>query len=180
MNQHFDKHLNVQEFIKDRKPSKIIELGGDTGLNTRKLASVCNVITISDNPMPSDLTPFVEEGKLQWIQGLSQTELKNFPDTSLEFVIVDTDHNYTTLKLELDELNRAMQVGGLVILHDVESFRGRNYNKKFYGSGDPYDSSLMSQGRGYTEALEEEVDAGHWRVIKWVKESHGAAAMEKT
>mgnify|MGYP003629093927 CR=1 FL=1 len=182
MHQHFDKNLNVKNILSRCKPSTIIELGGLNGANTLQLLTMGNVVTISDNKMPQNLSYFVNKGKLKWIQALSFNALKEFDDDSIQFASVDTDHNYTTLKLELIELKRAVKKGGVVVLHDVEAFKHRN-NQHYtleYANGDPYDYSAMTQGLSYTSALIEEIQDGEWELLDWSVESNGAAAIIKT
>jgi len=191
MHNHFNKNLNVKELIEKHKPEKIVELGADKGGNTVQLLTLAKVLTITDNSVPSgenreSLARAIANGNLEWVQGVSFNELKNYDDNSMTFVSVDTDHNYMTLKLELDELYRTVKTGGIVVIHDVEKFRGINKihtafrNQQKYGNGKKYDMNLMSsEGPGYTSALLEQVEEGRWKIIKWVKESCGAAAIEK-
>ncbi|HHZ95255.1 MAG TPA: class I SAM-dependent methyltransferase [Flavobacteriales bacterium] len=182
MHQHFHKNLNVKNILSRYKPSTIVELGGLNGANTLQLLTMGKVITISDNKMPDKLSPFVKKGELKWIQALSFNALKSFADGSIEFASVDTDHNYTTLKLELIELKRAMKKDGVVVLHDVETFKNRN-NQHYtleYANGEPYNFALMTQGHSYTAALTEEIQEGEWKLLDWSEASNGAAAIIKT
>ena len=189
MHNHFDKNLNVKDLIEQNKPEIIIELGAAWGENTIQLVTMAKVITITDNsisgPNAKALKAAISKGDLEWIQAISFEKLKEYPRDSMSFVSIDTDHNYMTLKLELDELYRTVRDDGIVVMHDVEMCRGENRlqkslkRSKKYGSGEAYDMELLTKGPGYTEALLEQVDQGRWEIIRWSEESCGAAAIRK-
>ena len=95
MNQHFDRHLCVRDFILEHRPKLIVECGGAEGANTLKILSLQSLypfqlITISDNASP------LEKGikNFTWKRGISYQELCRFDDATIDLCIIDTDHNY--------------------------------------------------------------------------------------
>ena len=77
-------------------------------------------------------------------------------------------------------LNKKLKSGGIVVMHDTESYRHSSGSMAGYGTGDPYPPEIKENiGKGMREALEEEVAAGHYKIIRETEEANGAAAIMK-
>ena len=119
MHRHFDKHLNLKALIKEHQPKTVLELGANRGENTTKLIYLAEelgyelIVVSPEFPtwmqgMPDgsiDIKRAVfEHDQLEWIYGVSYVELPKMDEGSIDFCILDTDHNYWTLEKELLEL----------------------------------------------------------------------------
>lgn len=197
MNQHFDQYLNVKELILSRKPKVIVECGMATGDNTKKILSLSDkfnfkLITISDDPNKDEVNLRVSgswENKFpnfEFIHGVSYLELDKFKDNSIDFCLIDTDHNYWTVKKELEVLHPKLNVNGVVCLHDTQTYRkntGGIYEGG-YKTSDVYPKKEIqseankgkAMGHGIFEFL---ADRHEYIVLKESVESHGAMALEK-
>jgi hypothetical protein len=184
MKQHWDANLNVKELMQIYKPTLFVELGADVGHNTDQLVAFQKIqpfklITISDGIMPER---FANLPNYEWVYGISYINLKKFEDKSIDFCSIDTDHNYWTLKEELNILNSKMKTGGVVVMHDTEYFRYANWVYGFYFSGADYplEEVVSAKNKSYTAAIEEALERKEYTLLKEVKESCGAMAVIKT
>lgn len=225
MHNHFDQYLNVKALIEEARPNTVLELGAANGDNTEKLLHLADelgyrLIVISpEYPRSMEL----EEGSedivdririklfryehplLTWLYSISYVELSNMEDDSIDFCIIDTDHNYWTLQQELTELKRVMIPGGIVAIHDTESFANRNgtMNLGYFNTidkiievRDVMDNScrikeakttwdgidypledILKEERPFKQAIEDTVP--DWEVLSESTESQGAMALRK-
>lgn len=173
MNTHFDQHLNVKALILKYQPKFILECGAGSGENTRKLLSLKDkigfrLVVINDGPQ--------EIAGAEWVNGVSYKEIPKYPGVDL--CLIDTDHNYWTLREELKALEGVMPSGGLVILHDTETFgRESGFMHGFYSVKADYPLEEMrkaSEGKGLRDAVEE---SEHFRILREVPDSQGAMAL---
>lgn len=182
MKNHWDRNLNVSQLVKEHKPKLIVELGGGGGDNTDQYIELqktlhFKMITISDGNMPER---YKGNDDFQWIFGISYLELPKFPDHSIDFCSIDTDHNYWTLYKELEILNDKMKVGGMVVMHDTESYRNQSGVMMSYLHGDDYPRGITeNQHIGMRQALQDHLDCGNYKLIKETKDSCGACAIIK-
>lgn len=179
MNNHFDQHLNVKALIEELKPKLIVECGAGSGENTRKILTLqpelgFRLVVVNDG-IPSGVPIGAE-----WVCGVSYLELEKFADGSIDLCLIDTDHNYYTLKRELDALRPKLRQGGIVALHDTVTFGAESGKMTSYYAADavyPYDLIEEGEkaGKSLLAAIEESKDA--YSVVKESAESHGAMAL---
>jgi len=191
MNTHFDKYLNTRELIINKRPKLIVEIGIYTGENTRKIMSLYedikfNLVMIDDCLwMKEDLRNFFKkypEDCHRFISGISYLKLRVFERESIDFCFIDSDHNYYTCKKELDALHPRLAPGGIVCLHDTESFGRKGGIMDCYGSGEEYPIEEIKKtlNKGIKDAIEDFIkDHQDYKVIGFSKESNGAIALQK-
>lgn len=183
MHNHWTKGLCLEDLILERKPSMIVECGAGNGDLTKKLASLidvypCEVSVISDHIVNG------LDDRIHWFEGLSYEFLSSFPDNSIDLCIIDTDHNYWTLMKEFSAVFNKMKEGGLIALHDVETFYHDTGMALSYWDGKPYPreaiESYASYG-GLGDALMEFLHTWkmNYKLVSFTTESHGAALIEK-
>lgn len=183
MHNHFSQYLNLKSFILEKRPKVIVECGAGSGELTRKICSLWNIYdfdfhVISDTPVPG-LDP-----KIKWVQGLSYDALKIFPNETIDLCIIDTDHNYWTLAKELQAVVSKIKEGGLIALHDVETFYHDTGMALSYSSGETYpreEIERMASLGGLGDALIAFLNSERlgWKLLAFNRESHGAAVIEK-
>lgn len=193
MNQHFEKYLNFKKLLIERMPKVVVEMGVADGKNTRYLMDIrpqigFKLYSISDAHMDEGALQIGPDGsnktRFEWINDLSYRALKRFKDGEIDFLFIDTDHNYHTMKLELEAAKNKMSVNGIIVMHDTVSFRKKTGKAFIYGTGDPYPIKEVNQyeekGLGMTDAiwdfLKENPD---FTVLKEDLNSHGAMAIKK-
>ena len=183
MHNHFDQYLNLKQWILNRGPKVVVECGAGKGELTRKLSSLIDqcgfeLHVISDAPISG-----LDE-RIQWKTGLSYKALNDFPAGSIDICIIDTDHNYWTLTKELSVLFDRMSEGGLIAMHDVETFYHDTGMAMSYWDGEEYPKEEIekcaSQG-GLGDALIDFLQHKHmnFKLLAYTAESHGAAMIEK-
>lgn len=100
----------------------IVEVGAKEGFNTKKLIEICNKkntkLSVID-PFPNfNVFKFQKElGNFDLYEGLSLDELPNIQN--YDVVLLDGDHNYYTLKSELELIAKTCEEFPLVFFHDV-------------------------------------------------------------
>lgn len=183
MHNHFDQFLNLRKIILEKKPMVIVECGAGDGELTRKIASLLDDY-IFDFHVISDKKIEGLDPRVEWMTDLSYEALKKFPKGGIDLCIIDTDHNYWTLREELRVLNDRISEGGLIALHDVETFYHDTGMALAYWNDKPYPKeeieALASQG-GLGDAMIMFLasDNMHWKLFAYHRESHGAAVLEK-
>jgi hypothetical protein len=182
MHNHFDKHLNLKALILERRPRTIVECGAGTGELTRLIAELKSVYdfayhVISDRPI---------EGvdSVLWHSGLSYDVLKTFEDLSIDLCIIDTDHNYWTLMKEFEAVFHKMSDGGLIALHDVETFYHDTGMALSYGDGTTYPKEEIekyAQYGGIGAAMIDflQLKKMDYKLIGYTVASHGAAVIQR-
>ncbi len=183
MYEHFDKYLNLKAWILERKPKVIVECGAGNGDMTRLLATVldeypCELHVISDY--------FVEglDPRIQWISGLSYEALKEFPDDFIGLCLIDTDHNYWTLMHEFVALFNKIEEGGLIALHDVETFYHDTGMALSYANDKPYPKEDIEKWARYGGVGDAMIDfllhqKMKYKLLAYHRENHGAALIER-
>lgn len=182
MHNHFDKNLNLKSWILSRGSRTIVECGAGTGELTRQLSTMItsgtDVYVISDKKIPG------LDSRIHWKTGLSYNLLKDFPDNSIDLCVIDTDHNYWTLMTELEAVKPKIAEGGLIALHDVETFYYDTGMALSYSTGEAYPKELIESyaPRGSLGiALLQFLSENKWdfKLLAFTHESHGAALIEK-
>jgi len=180
---HFSENLNLKELILERLPKTIVECGAGDGELTRKLETLLDVYpfelhVISDKPVEG-LDP-----RINWIHGLSYKSLEEFKNNSIDLCIIDTDHNYWTLMKELAALFNKITEGGMIAMHDVETFYHDTGMALSYWNDEQYpkeDIEKWASNGGLGDALIWFLNANpfKWKLMAYNKESNGAAVIEK-
>lgn len=182
MQGHFDRNLNLRALILEKRPKVIVECGAGDGLCTKLLAHLkwfydFELHVISDKEIPAI------EGA-QWKTGISYKELAKFPDASIGLCIIDTDHNYWTLRQELMAVSSKMEEGGLIVMHDVEEFYYDTGMGMSYWNDDPYpEKEIMDMVKmgGLGLCLIDFLSQcrGSFKLNRWIPEHFGCAVIEK-
>jgi len=167
------------------------------GDNTKKILSLSDqldfrLVTISDFPSSEEANLYVSGGwdnkfpNFEYRNAISYLEIEKFNDGEIDFCLIDTDHNYWTLKKELEALHPKMSVKGIVCLHDTQTYR-KNTGGIYpggYKTNDKYPlaeiEAEQKKGKGMGHAIFEFLaDRHEYIVLKESVESHGAMALEK-
>ncbi len=182
MHNHFDKNLNLRDWILKRRPRRIVECGagnGELALQVEKLHEFYDF----EYHIISDYRPDNVIGQ-GFHLGLSYNALKEFADQSIDLCIIDTDHNYWTLMKELAVVSQKMTEGGLIALHDVETFYHDTGMAMSYSDDTPYPKDVIleyAKYGGLGDAMIEFLQSQEMRfkLLCFTPESHGAALIEK-
>jgi len=183
MHQHWDKYLNVRSLMRKHKPKFVVELGAGSGNNTSQIVELQNEFPFEMTVINDGHTPEADWlDKVTWINGISYIELPKL-QRWIDFCSIDTDHNYWTLMRELVTLQRHMPKSGIVVMHDTETY-GKVSGHFFKYVTDyeyplPMIESYEKEGKTMSDAIEQIVDLGYFRIIKKSKKSQGAIAMER-
>ena len=219
MHNHFESYLNIKDLLQSYCPNTVLELGANRGENTANLLKASEelgfklTVVSPEYPYWTELSDTnqlhirrcrFEHVNLNWIYGVSYIELSIMDDESIDFCVLDTDHNYWTLEKELIELKRVMSEGGIVAIHDTEEFADRNgvQDLGYFSSVDSIGSysirenvlypsdvkvsrigvdypidKILAEKRPYPQAINDIVP--EWSVVRETKESSGAVALLK-
>lgn len=179
MRNHFDRNIGVRDLILQRRPKYVVELGAGSGDNTRQILSLkeiydFNMITISTGGCPSD----IKADGFKWVDGVSFMELNNIPD-DIEFCSIDTDHNYWTLKKELDILYWKMGRNATIAIHDTESYAKSDGVQFSYDNHTdiPYPVVLVPGKPGLQTAIFEFLLTSDFRLYRHTEQSCGATIL---
>lgn len=185
MKEHFYKYLNLKSLLIDTKPKHVLECGSLDGENTANLISLIPDLGFKLTVISDDLDPNrIDEG-VTYIKGISYTEFPKLPDNSIDFCIIDTDHNYWTLQKELIALHTKLTENALVIMHDVETFYYDTGLAEDYGNGSEYPSKEIEEtglkAGGLGTALIDFLSSNrfNYRLIRWIPEGNGCAVIRK-
>lgn len=181
MHNHFDQHLNLKQIILERKPKVIVECGAGHGDLTRKIASLFDAYSF-DFYVISDKKIDGLDSRIRWVIGLSYEALKEFE--SIDLCIIDTDHNYWTLREELRALDSRIPEGGLIALHDVETFYHDTGMALSYWNDMPYPKEKIEQTANQGSLGDAMInflasDHLHWKMLGYDRHSNGAALLER-
>lgn len=181
---HWTDHSKIKQLILDEKPQHILELGALNGENTANLLSIMpecgfKLTVISDDLDANPSVPGVE-----LIQGVSYEKIPQLQDDSIDLCLLDTDHNYWTLIKELMVLDAKLRVGGLIAIHDVETFYYDTGLADFYADGSDYPAEIIksqatrgSLGTAVIDFLSRY--KFNYRLVRWVPEKDGMAILRK-
>jgi len=182
MHQHFHKYLNVKKIMRERKPKFVLEMGAGSGNNTKQILKLqkewpFEMVVINDGNTPDWIN-----GECRWINGVSYIELPKL-QRWIDFCSIDTDHNYWTLLQELFVLRRNMQKGGVVVMHDTETYGKTSGHFWNYVTDNPYPLEKIEyyekKGKTMSTAISQVTIWAYFKIIKESKASHGAIAMER-
>lgn len=186
MTGHFDTHLKLRDLILAKRPNLIVECGAGNGDCTKLLAHLklwypFELVSITDKRLDEG-----EEWSLEvdWKIGLSYEKLKDFEDKSIGLCIIDTDHNYWTLRTELAALLDKIEEGGLIVIHDVETYYHDTGMAMSYWNGQEYpEKQIMDcipQG-GLGDAVIDFLHdyRGLYKLLWWNPNHHGVAVLER-
>lgn len=183
MQGHFARNLNLRDTILEKRPRVIVEVGAGDGDNTRLLSHLQQFYPF-DLHVISDKVIDGLDPKIKWTTGISYKELPKFPDASIGLCIIDTDHNYWTLRQELVAVAPKMEEGGLIVMHDVDEFYYNTGMGMSYWNDEPYPekeivdmAKLGSVGLCLIDFLS--ARRGSFKLIRWIPEHFGCAVIEK-
>lgn len=161
----------------------IVECGAGNGDLTRLIASLLDTYAFEFTVISDKVIEGLDK-RIHWFTGLSYEVLQSFPNNSIDLCIIDTDHNYWTLREELRALNDRVKEGGLIAMHDVETFYHDTGMALSYWIGKPYpreeiEAMANQGGLGDAMVLFLASDPLHWKLFAYNRESHGGAIIEK-
>ncbi len=115
----------IMEALQVAKATTIVEIGSEYGAFTKVLCERARksggcVITIDPSPQPAAVEFIRAHGSETHFQFLRKTSLEALPGLQADAYIIDGDHNYYTVRRELETIaaNRGREPW-LAILHDV-------------------------------------------------------------
>lgn len=122
------RHWNdtILPIIKKIKPTHIVEVGSDTGINTKNILEYCannNSKLSAIDPNPNfDVVKFKEEygDKFEFFDDLSLNILPFLK--KFEVILLDGDHNWYTIYNELKTIENIYKKNGIypiIFLHDT-------------------------------------------------------------
>ena len=126
----FYNGIKVKNIIDVIKPKLIVEIGIGNGENVMIILSYLakngnnyKLVSISESPTcPIQKIPLFFNDNFFYLSGISYNvlnnkRLPNFP--SIDICIIDSDHNYYTLKKELASLYPLLSNRSVIIMHDM-------------------------------------------------------------
>lgn len=183
MHNHWGQYLNLKDIVLERMPKLVIECGAGNGDLTGMIAQLLDVYDFEFHVI-SDKKIGGLDNRIIWHIGLSYEVLKEFKDESIDLCVIDTDHNYWTLREELRALNDRVKEGGLIAMHDVETFYHNTGMALSYWNDKPYPRKEI-EGMANHGSLGDAMimflasDNLHWKLFAYDRHSHGAAVLEK-
>ena len=183
MKTHFDDHLNIRKFMFERRPKVVVECGAGKGECTQLLSHMMTNYPFELHVISDKRIEGLDD-RIQWHVGLSYEELPKFEDDSIDMCIIDTDHNYWTLKQELEAVDKKLKEGSILMLHDVDEFYHNTGMAMSYWNDSPYPKDKIMEYAlcgGLGDCIIEFLSRFRekYKLIKWVSESYGACAIEK-
>ncbi len=161
--------------IESMAPKHIIEIGADSGINTRNLLHYCKnngCILTSIDPQPSyDVDAYRTEfsGSFQPVFKMSLQAIKEC--SAADIVLIDGDHNWYTVFHELIEIEKAMHKPfPLVLFHDTGWPYGRRdmyydpanipqgYMHKYHKGGLEFGNNKLVEGGGFNPHLHHAIE----------------------
>lgn len=136
-------------------PGGVVEIGADKGFTTRMVSELCHELAVpfvSVDPSPSDGVDDIVGVDHRRITSSEFFKSGQVPAATVW--IVDGDHNYETVAMELEGIAKATASSDcLIFLHDLGWPNGR---RDFWYSLDsaPDDASRMSDGHGVSLDVE--------------------------
>lgn len=186
MHNHWKSYLSFSTALYDtivKDPDAlVVECGAGHGDLTNLLVELKNQFNFRLSVISDNSLDFKD---VDYRVGISYKELEKFPDNSIDFCIIDTDHNYWTLSKELTVIHRKLKNGGMVALHDVSTYYHDTGMALSYWEGSEYPKSeiedIASQYGGLGNALIDFLSAMRfdYKLISFTSESHGAALIKK-
>lgn len=184
MHRHFSQHANVSKMLFESRPKHVLEVGALDGENTRKLQLIQPELGFKLTVISDDVDPKNGESHTAYIQGVSYKVIQCLEDASIDFCIIDTDHNYWTLWAELLALDAKLVTGALVVIHDVTTFYYNTGMADFYADGTAYPADDIKQvaprgslGVAVLDFLSKY--PFNYHLVRWVPEENGCAVIKK-
>jgi hypothetical protein len=183
LHNHWDKHLDLKQLILWKRPSVIVECGAGTGELTRLLASLLDVYPFKLFVISDAKVDGLDE-RINWNSGLSYEMLSSFDDGSIDLCIIDTDHNYWTLMKEFSAIMNKISEGGLIALHDVETFYHNTGMAMSYWDGKPYPKEAIEEHAKFGSLGDAMIDflqmhKLNYKLFAYTPESQGAAILQR-
>ena len=160
-----------------------MECGAGDGSLTRKIAGLMSEYEFEFHVINDKEISGIDD-RIKWINGISYRELEKFNDGSIDLCIIDTDHNYFTLGSELKVLDRKIGEGGMVAMHDLETFYHDTGMAMSYWNDEVYPLNEINEcakSGSLGDALMDFLGATRfrWKMLGYSRHSHGAAVIEK-
>lgn len=165
MHNQFYQGIKVSRLIDQLKPKLILEIGFGAGTNlmmllcyTKKPGNDYRVISLSDDSKLPDITlPNDFVSRFLYVAGVSYNVIPYWRDLKLpdefsgpiDFCIIDSDHNYFTLKNELFSINTIMAERCAIAIHDTASQPCEHH--RHYANALNEKSNSMIQDTGYKD-----------------------------
>ena len=116
----------ILSVMRSIRPTSVLEIGSETGVFSQRLMALCHELKaqlhiIEPFPIQELIDATVDSEELHVYVGLSLDVLAQVPIAS-EVVLIDGDHNYFTVRNELELLSniwQANQIEGVMLMHDV-------------------------------------------------------------
>lgn len=179
---HFD---TIEPLMREVSPSHVLELGALNGETTQQLLRLQPEIGFKLTVISDDADiDCGHPGFVKVVRGVSYTEIPKLEPESIDFCLLDTDHNYWTLGKELMALDSRLKVGAHVLIHDVETFYYDTGLADFYANGADYpNADIMefahrgSLGVAVLDFLS--TYPFNYRLVSWTPRDHGMAVIKK-
>jgi len=151
------------------KNATVAEIGVAKGRFSEKILDLCSpkklhlVDSWSTRMFDTSARSWVEKkfkeqiklGVVDINHGKSADILNGFPDNYFDWVYIDTDHTYTTTKMELELCRQKVKPGGIISGHD--------YTSRHYRKGNSF---------GVVEAVNEFCCKYNWEFVFLTHETH--------
>lgn len=137
MNRQFYEGVRTKDIIDQLKPKTIMEIGFGAGTNVMmllayslkpgngyKLISLSDQATCPFTVLPNEFCVnflYINGVSYKRIPELRELKLPQEFDKLIDFCIIDSDHNYYTLKKELTVIDQIMSPTCVIALHDTAS-----------------------------------------------------------
>ena len=93
---------------------------GNTGSGDKDGENMCYV-QLED--VYKSLTEFYNEKNVTLIKGYSHNVIPTFQDNFIDFIYIDADHTYESVKRELNSVYSKVKIGGIISGHDYCSVK---------------------------------------------------------
>lgn len=165
MHNQFYSGMKVKDVIDQLRPKTVLEVGFGAGTNalmlltyTKKPGNDYRLICLSEDPnLPKITLPNDFVSRFVYVGGISYRLLPHWKSLGLpwpfnrpiDLCIIDSDHNYFTLKSELAHLSQIMAERCAVVFHDTASKPCEHH--LYYSNALDRESNAMVQTTGYKD-----------------------------
>lgn len=183
MKHHWNEYANIRKWLYKEQPKHVLEVGCLDGDNTENLKSLMQDIGYKLTCISDDLED--KNDGVTRIRGISYREIAKLPQDSVDFVILDTDHNYWTMMMEMVALKRVVRPNGIIMLHDVDYYYHNSGISDFYADGSEYPKEEIEKhhmengGMGNAVIDSLSVLKRDYRLLLWVPEECGVAVIRR-
>jgi hypothetical protein len=167
----------------ERRPKLVVECGAGNGDCTVLLAHMLDnypfTLEVISDKVVTGMDP-----RIIWKLGLSYKLLEEYKPNSIGMVLIDTDHNFWTLKEELEAVKDKMVENGLILLHDVEAFYHDTGMAMSYWDDEPYPEKEILENVKYGSLGDAMIGFlsthnDQFKLLQYDRSFMGAAALEK-